>query len=255
MAVALAFGGGCGGSKKTPSHAPATTTPSAMLKVESSVRKRDSQGFTLLELLIVIVVLGVLAAIVVFAVGSVRGDATTSACKADGRLVEDAGSAYAVKNGAAAPTADDLTPDFVKSWPESTHYTISYIPTTGTDFGVTGTKTDGSQCYPTVGAPPSAADCTVSALAVSPPSATSNNSGHLTSGDIGVSVSLSGPCAGLKATFVPGHNGSTAIDSRDISSGSAVIHPNDFKWSPGSHPIDIVGASNSESATLTVSGP
>src|SRR5437660_2258333 len=54
------------------------------------VQERDDRGFTLIELLIVIVILGVLAAIVVLAVGGVRSDATASACKADGRLVDTA---------------------------------------------------------------------------------------------------------------------------------------------------------------------
>jgi hypothetical protein len=44
MAVALAFGGGCGGSKKTPSQATATTTSSVTLKVESSIADGQTLG-------------------------------------------------------------------------------------------------------------------------------------------------------------------------------------------------------------------
>ena len=41
------------------------------------------KGFTLVELLVVIVILGILAAVVVFAVGGSTDKAQTSACKAE----------------------------------------------------------------------------------------------------------------------------------------------------------------------------
>jgi prepilin-type N-terminal cleavage/methylation domain-containing protein len=49
----------------------------------SAARKNNDGGFTLVELLIVIVVLGVLASIVVFGVAKFREDSVLAACKAD----------------------------------------------------------------------------------------------------------------------------------------------------------------------------
>ena len=65
-------------------------------------------GFTLVELLIVIVVLGILASIVVFGVGTFRADAKASACAADKKTVSVAADAWIAKNG-SAPTLDELT--------------------------------------------------------------------------------------------------------------------------------------------------
>ena len=48
------------------------------------------RGFTLVELLVVIVILGILAAVVVFAVGGSTSDAKNSACKADRATAETA---------------------------------------------------------------------------------------------------------------------------------------------------------------------
>lgn len=48
------------------------------------------EGFTLVELLVVIVILGILAAIVVFAVTGVTGNGQKSACQTDARTVEAA---------------------------------------------------------------------------------------------------------------------------------------------------------------------
>src|SRR5206468_8481953 len=52
-------------------------------KMRETLRnKRGSGGFTLVELLITIVIIGILAAVVVLAVGGLTGTGKTSACKA-----------------------------------------------------------------------------------------------------------------------------------------------------------------------------
>ena len=57
------------------------------------------KGFTLVELLVVIVILGILAAVVVFAVGGSTDKAQTSACKAERSAVETAVEAYRASVG------------------------------------------------------------------------------------------------------------------------------------------------------------
>jgi prepilin-type N-terminal cleavage/methylation domain-containing protein len=74
--------------------------------MRSIKKKRSGQsGFTLVELLVVIVILGVLAAIVVFAVGGINDKGQTSACKADKSSIETAQEAYF----ASLPTAAHYT--------------------------------------------------------------------------------------------------------------------------------------------------
>ena len=55
---------------------------------------RDDEGFTFIELLIVIVILGVLAIVVVAAVNGIVADAEVSACKSDGHTLATAAEAY-----------------------------------------------------------------------------------------------------------------------------------------------------------------
>jgi prepilin-type N-terminal cleavage/methylation domain-containing protein len=57
------------------------------------------QGFTLVELLIVIVILGILAGIVVFAVGNLTSGAKTSACSAEKSTISTALEAYKAQTG------------------------------------------------------------------------------------------------------------------------------------------------------------
>lgn len=54
----------------------------------------DSRGFTLVELLIVIVILGILATVVVFSVRGVREDGQESACSQHKRVVATAIESY-----------------------------------------------------------------------------------------------------------------------------------------------------------------
>ncbi len=74
------------------------------------VEEKD-QGFTLVELLIVIVILGILATIVVFAVRGITDQGQESACKATAKTYEVAIEAYYAQQRQrdqprAAPTRD-----------------------------------------------------------------------------------------------------------------------------------------------------
>lgn len=73
-----------------------------MSNLRSSVTaaRKNDEGFTLVELLVVIIVLGILASIVVFGVAKFRTDAQLAACKADVKQVSTAADAYNARNGA-----------------------------------------------------------------------------------------------------------------------------------------------------------
>jgi prepilin-type N-terminal cleavage/methylation domain-containing protein len=70
-------------------------------------RARNEEGFTLIELMIVIVILGVLAGIVLFAVGGITDRGTSAACKTDVSTIQTGVEAYFAKNGVYPP---DLVP-------------------------------------------------------------------------------------------------------------------------------------------------
>ena len=96
-------------------------------------RNSDESGFTLVELLVVIVILGILAAVAVFAVGGVTDKGKQASCKADVNSVATASEAYYAKNGAyAADVAALVTAKFLRSGPATGNgYTISYTAATG----------------------------------------------------------------------------------------------------------------------------
>lgn len=65
-----------------------------MFKRLHQARTDDEAGFTLVELLVVIVILGILAAVVVFAVGGIKDKGGKSACEIDKRTIATAEEAY-----------------------------------------------------------------------------------------------------------------------------------------------------------------
>jgi prepilin-type N-terminal cleavage/methylation domain-containing protein len=98
------------------------------------------KGFTLVELLVVIVILGILAAVVVFAVGGSTKDAKDSACKADRATAETAVEAYTAKHEGTPPA----------SWGDLTGGSSPLLKSTpsGYDISATGviTPTAGGKC-------------------------------------------------------------------------------------------------------------
>jgi prepilin-type N-terminal cleavage/methylation domain-containing protein len=96
-------------------------------KIESGV---DSErGFTLLELLIVIVALGILAAIVIFALGGVSAQAAVSACKSDSKEVRIAVGAFETQSSGVPPASLDVltagSNPYLSSLPSSPDYAFS----------------------------------------------------------------------------------------------------------------------------------
>ena len=62
--------------------------------------RRNHTGFTLVELVIVITILGILAGVVLFALSGTTTTAAQAACKADAKSVETALESYKSQNGA-----------------------------------------------------------------------------------------------------------------------------------------------------------
>jgi general secretion pathway protein G len=100
--------------------------------------RRNQDGFTLVELLIVIVILGILAGIVVFAVNGITDRGVKSACKTDAQTVQVASEAYYAQHSAwAGSIADQTVPGtydadslvgsgLLQKAPSTDKYTVKY---------------------------------------------------------------------------------------------------------------------------------
>jgi prepilin-type N-terminal cleavage/methylation domain-containing protein len=72
-----------------------------------NTHKNQDKGFTLVELLIVIVILGILATVTVFAVRGITTQGKTTACAADKKTIEVAAESYMAQKG-TYPTGLDV---------------------------------------------------------------------------------------------------------------------------------------------------
>ena len=77
--------------------------------IDIQTEQKQDKGFTLVELLIVIVILGILATVTVFAVRGITDKGQTSACKADAKTLEVAVESYFAQYGGTA-IANTTTP-------------------------------------------------------------------------------------------------------------------------------------------------
>src|SRR5690349_1123052 len=89
---------------------------------------RSERGFTLVELLVVVTILGVLAAVAVMAVGSSSADSKIAACKTDVATVQAAADAFLAKTDGVAGTIAALTganPPYLRAAPSNTAYAVT----------------------------------------------------------------------------------------------------------------------------------
>ena len=77
--------------------------------------EKKDRGFTLVELLIVIVILGILATVTVFAVRGMTDKAKTNTCAADEKAMEVAVEAFYADTGAYPANGAALVPNFLRS--------------------------------------------------------------------------------------------------------------------------------------------
>jgi general secretion pathway protein G len=124
------------GVRGSAGHAAATDEVAFESIKERTVLQRiraahkNESGFTLVELLIVIIILGVLAGIVVFSVQAFQNRGESAACKSDYKTVETAVEAFYAQNYQYPANINALTAapaSYLKEVPNGgTAYTVTY---------------------------------------------------------------------------------------------------------------------------------
>jgi general secretion pathway protein G len=112
-----------GRGRSVASHEKRTIRVLKQLRSTEDHQNIIEKGFTLVELLIVIVILGILAGIVVFAVGNLTSGAKTNACATEKSTIISADEAYKAQNGSYTDTTGLVTAGLLKTTPSS--YQIS----------------------------------------------------------------------------------------------------------------------------------
>jgi len=98
--------------------------------VEATSHERDG-GFTLIELMIVIVVLGLVAATVLFAAGGVSDRGVRSVCETNRKQVENAEAAFYSQFASYTTIPDLVTRRLLRQAPASSDYSFEVDLATG----------------------------------------------------------------------------------------------------------------------------
>ena len=101
-------------------------------------RQKGSGGYTLIEILIVVMIIGILLAIAVPSFMNARERSRANACRANLRQIQAAKEQWAMANNqgpTATPAWDDLVPNFIQQQPvcpSGGTYTIGNLSTNPT---------------------------------------------------------------------------------------------------------------------------
>ena len=108
---------------------------------------KQNKGFTLVELLIVIVILGILATVTVFAVTGITNKGKTSACQSDLKVIQTAEEAYNANTGSYTALQTDLV-------------TAGLMHAVSPNFNIAVTGSGATATYALTGKASANSDCT-----------------------------------------------------------------------------------------------
>jgi len=87
-------------------------------------RHKTRQGFTLVEVVVVVVVLGILSTVALVGYGKYQANANSTACATNVKTVDAAIAAYKSKHGGVLPTQQsDIVPEYLPEMPTLPVYT------------------------------------------------------------------------------------------------------------------------------------
>ncbi|MBK5330896.1 MAG: prepilin-type N-terminal cleavage/methylation domain-containing protein [Ilumatobacteraceae bacterium] len=108
------------------------------------IESKQDKGFTLVELLIVIVILGILATVTVFAVTGITNKGKTSACQSDLKVLQTAEEANNANTGVYADQPALKTAGLIHA--VSPNFTVAVGAGTGAAASYTITGVVGTDC-------------------------------------------------------------------------------------------------------------